>query len=429
MKIVNIVPGFGGTFYCGNCLRDSGYTKSLLQLGHDAMMLPIYLPLTMEHGVEENTSPIFYGAVNIYLKQNFNFLRHMPKWMENFFNSSSILRFAAKKAGSTRTEGLEPMTISMLQGDEGNQKKDLQELIDFLKEHEKPDVVHLSNALLLGLAKQIKEQLKVPVICSLQDEDVWVDAMNDHYRKIVWDLMSEKGEDVDAFIAVSEYYAQSMKLKMRIPKEKLHIIPIGIDADLYPYAKPVEDPPVIGYISRMYEEHGFGLLIDAFIQLKQQAGFENVLLKLSGGYTADDKKFVKKQMMKLKKAGILQDVKIVDDFQPNKRYQFFHQLSLLTVPVLKGEAFGTYQLESLACGIPLVLPALGAFPEIIHKTNGGVTYSPNTSHALVNKWMEVLKHPVLLQEMSKEGSRAVEEHYAIDTVSLQILKVYESLVS
>nr|NQU89482.1 glycosyltransferase family 1 protein [Bacteroidota bacterium] len=45
MKIINIVPGFGGTFYCGNCLRDSGFTKSLNDLGHEAHTLPIYLPL------------------------------------------------------------------------------------------------------------------------------------------------------------------------------------------------------------------------------------------------------------------------------------------------------------------------------------------------------------------------------------------------
>lgn len=428
MKIVNIVPGFGGTFYCGNCLRDSGYTKSLLKLGHDAMMLPIYLPLTMEHGVEENTSPIFYGAVNIYLKQNFKIFRNMPSWMERMFNSSSMLRYAAKKAGSTRTEGLEPMTISMLQGKEGNQGQDLQELIDFLKVHEKPDVVHLSNALLLGLAKQIKEQLKVPVICSLQDEDVWVDAMNEHYKKIVWDLMSEKGEDVDAFIAVSDYYAQEMKQKMRIPDSKMHIVPIGVDVDLYKYAKPVREPQSIGYISRMYEEHGFGLLIDAYIKLKKDPQFKDVLLKLSGGYTADDKGYVNKQMKKLKKAKVFEDVMIIEDFKPEHRYRFFNQLSILTVPVLKGEAFGTYQLESLVSGVPLVQPALGAFPEIIKQTGGGVTYFPNTTEAMLEKWKEVLSDPDKIDEMSRVGNQTVKEIYAIDPVSEQVLKIYESLI-
>ncbi len=428
MKIVNIVPGFGGTFYCGNCLRDSGYTKSLIKLGHDAMMLPIYLPLTMEHGVEENTTPIFFGAVNIYLKQNFKIFKNMPTWMEKMFNSSSMLRYAAKKAGSTRTEGLEPMTISMLQGKEGNQEQDLQELIDFLKVHEKPDVVHLSNALLLGLAKQIKEQLNVPVVCSLQDEDVWVDAMNDHYKKIVWDLMSEKGEDVDAFISVSDYYAKEMKQKMRIPDSKMHIVPIGVDADLYKYAKPLREPQTIGYISRMYEEHGFGLLIDAFIELKKDAQFKHVLLKLSGGYTADDKKFVNQQMKKLKKAGLLEDVMIIEDYQPENRFKFFNQLTILTVPVLKGEAFGTYQLESMAAGIPLVQPALGAFPEIIEKTGGGVVYSPNTVEAMVSKWKEVLSDPEKIEKMSEVGSKAVREKYAVDPVSEKVLSIYESLM-
>jgi hypothetical protein len=112
------------------------------------------------------------------------------------------------------------MTISMLNGSDGKQKVELQELIDFLKVHEKPDVLHLSNALLMGIAKEVRKQLKIPVVCSLQDEDVWVDAMNEHYREKVWKLMSEKAKDVDAFIAVSDYYASEMKQKMLILMKK-----------------------------------------------------------------------------------------------------------------------------------------------------------------------------------------------------------------
>lgn len=427
LKIVNIVPGFGGTFYCGNCLRDSGHTKSLIKLGHDAMMLPIYLPLTMEHGVEENSTPIFYGAVNVYLKQKFKWLKHMPKWLEDFFNSSSILRFAAKKAGSTRTEGLEEMTISMLMGKDGYQNQELQELIDFLKEHEQPDVVHLSNALLLGLAKQIKEQLKIPVVCSLQDEDQWVDVMSDHYREKVWNLMAEKAKDIDAFIAVSDYFAGKMKSVMKIPDHKMHIVPIGIEPELYKYSEPVTSPPVIGYISRMYEEHGFGIFIDAFIKLKQQKGFEDVLLKLSGGYTADDKKFVNKQIRKLKKAGVMDDVEFIDDYKPEQRYNFFEKITILTVPVLKGEAFGVYQLESLACGVPLVQPNLGAFPEIINETKGGITFEPNTPDEMVSTWMSILPQHDKIIKMGKEGHKNALEKYHIDNVSVKVLDIYKKV--
>jgi glycosyltransferase involved in cell wall biosynthesis len=429
MKIVNIVPGFGGTFYCGNCLRDSGYTKSLRKLGHDALMLPIYLPLNFNHDVKEGETPIFYGAVNIYLKQNFKLFKNMPHWMERIFNSGPILRYAAKKAGSTRTEGLEEMTISMLNGKDGKQDIELQELIDFLKVHIKPDVVHLSNALLLGLAKEIRSQLQVPVVCSLQDEDVWVDAMNEHYQQLVWNLMSQKGNDVDAFIAVSDYYAVEMKRKMKIPDNKMHIVHIGIDPSIYQYSIPAQNPQAIGYLSRMYKEHGFEVLIDAFILLKQNEKFKEVKLKLTGGMTGDDKLFVNKQIKKLKKKGVFHEVEFIEKFNKESLSEFFAKTTLLSVPVLKGEAFGTYQLESLACGTPLVQPALGAFPEIIATSGGGVTYEPNTAETLAAKWMEVLSNQDEISKMSEKGRIAVLEHYTNDVLTKKVLEIYEKVVN
>jgi len=94
----------------------------------------------------------------------------------------------------------------MLLGEVGGQKEELERLVDWLADEAKPDVVHLSNALLLGLAHRIKQRMNVAVVCSLQDEDVWIDAMDDHFRKEVWDLMSERGKDVDVFIPVSDFY-------------------------------------------------------------------------------------------------------------------------------------------------------------------------------------------------------------------------------
>jgi glycosyltransferase involved in cell wall biosynthesis len=428
MKIINIVPGFGGTFYCGNCLRDSGYTKSLIQLGHEAIMLPIYLPLNFNHDVSTSDTPIFYGAVNIYLKQNFKLFKNMPQWLEKFFNSGPILRYAAKKAGSTRTEGLEEMTISMLNGSEGRQNIELQELIDFLKFHEKPDVVHLSNALLMGLAGEIRRQLKIPVVCSLQDEDVWVDAMNEDYGQKVWNLMSEKAKEVDAFIAVSDYYASQMKLKMRIPDSKLYVVPIGIDPGLYQYSEPAQNPPVVAFLSRMNHENGFEIFIDACLLLKHNPKFKNVKIKLSGGYTGDDKSFINKQVKKLRKQGFFGDVEFVEKFDKESRSEFFQNSTLLSVPVLKGEAFGTYQLESLACGTPLVQPALGAFPEIVQTTGGGAVFSPNTAEALADKWIEILSNPQGIKEMAEKGRQSVLDKFTNNALTKRVLNVYEKVI-
>lgn len=427
MKIINIVPGFGGSFYCGNCLRDSSYVRSLVEAGHDAVTLPIYLPLTL-NGEKQSDTPVFYGAINIYLKQKFPFLRRMPKWLEHFFNSPFLMSYAAKKAGSTRAHGLEEITISMLKGHEGYQKEELQHLIDFLKHHEKPDVVHLSNALLMGLARKIKDELGIPVVCSLQDEDVWIDAMDDSYQEKLWNLFSEKAKDVDAFIAVSHFYGDVMKKRMNISEDKLNVIHVGIDPEVFEMSTPAFDPPVIGFMSRMNEENGFEVFIDALIELKSIPEFKDVKLRCSGGQTGDDIKFIQRQVKKLKKHGFENDVEFIEEYREKYLSEFFQPLTLLSVPVLKGEAFGLYQIESLACGVPLVQPALGAFPEIIEATRGGVTYTPNKSMALAKKLQEVLSNPDQLIEMSKAGRKSIEEHFNSRKLIKKMMNVYEQVV-
>ena len=427
MKIVHIVPGFGGTFYCGNCLRDSGVVASLKKAGHEAVTLPLYLPLTMKGQVNHDGIPVFYGAVNIYLKQ-FPVFRHMPKWFEKLMNSAPVLNFAAKKSSSTRAEGLEDLTESMLLGAEGHQSEELQQLVDFLKYHEKPDIVHISNALLLGMAKKVRDELKIPVVCSLQDEDVWVDAMHVDHREKMWQLLAEKGKDVDAFIAVSDFFAGVMQKRMSIPDEKLHVLHVGVDPNAYVYSKPAVNPQAIGFVSRMCEENGFEVLIDAFILLKKNPAFRNVKLKATGGQTGDDTRFIHKQLTKLKQNNIEADFEITPDFTQTALQDFFSSTTVLSVPVLNGEAFGLYQLEALASGVPLVQPELGAFPEIINATGGGVIYKPNTAPALTDKLTEVLANREIIDAMSLAGRKAIEEHFNCNDISAKMVDIYRTLL-
>jgi len=425
MHIVNIVPGFGGTFYCGNCLRDSGYTAALGESGHESTTIPIYLPLSMDHIAHDSEIPVFYGAIGVYLKQNFSLFRYLPSWMLDFFNADFFLKLAAKRAGSTRAAGLEKMTISMLQGHEGYQVDELMTLIHFLKNHLKPDVIHLSNALLLGLAKKMKQELNATIVCSLQDEDVWIDAMRPQYVPLLWNMMADKAKDVDAFISVSHYFAQVMIDKMKLDREKVHVVHVGIEPETYAFESPVKQTKTIGYMSRLNEENGLGIVVDAFIQLKKNLEFCDCQLKLTGGSTGDDKKYIRKQVSKLKKAGVLEDVEFLEVYEGEEKKAFLRSLSVLTVPVIKGEAFGLYQLEALASGTPIIQPKLGAFPEIIEATGGGKIYSPNTSSALYEALREVLTDPDLLLSMARRGHASVNDKFNIKKLIHKMLQVYQ----
>jgi glycosyltransferase involved in cell wall biosynthesis len=429
MKITYIVPGFGGSFYCGNCLRDTAFSKALKAQGHDSVTLPLYLPHSIEEFAHQTDVPVFYGAVNIYLKQNFKLFRSMPKFLYKFFNSPFILKYAARKSGSTRAEGLEEMTISMLQGAEGFQKEELDQLIYFLKHHEKPDVVHLSNALLIGLAAKIREELKIPVFCTLQDEDVWINAMNEEYKPILWQLMSEKAKDVDAFIAVSKYFKGVMQTKMNIPDAKMHVIHLGVDPEMYTYHLPAQNPLAIGFLSRLNEENGLDILVDAFILLKKNASFDTLRLMLTGGKTADDSKFIQQQINKLKNNNVLQYVDFVDDFRTSVLNDFFNKLSVLSVPVIKGEAFGLYLLEALASGIPIVQPDIAAFPEIAATSKAGLVYYPNTAKTLSEKLTEVLSNQEHLNQMSRNGRKAIEEIFNLNKTTERLVEIYHHIIN
>jgi len=428
MRIMHIIPGSGGSFYCGNCLRDSKYVEALRKSDHLVRKIPMYLPLFVDEHDLTREVPVFYGAISIYLKQIFPVFRKAPEWVDRALNSKPMLKLASRFAGSTRAKGLEEMTVSMLLGEEGQQKEELQRMVDWIVENCDPDVIHLSNALLLGLAQQLPTRLHVPVICSLQDEDVWVDVMKPSARESVWKLMSRKAEDVSAFISVSDYYAGVMKEKMNIPEDKLKSVHIGVDPADYSFKPVSEKNRNIGYVSRMCHENGMDILVDAFILLKQKEGFEDVKLVLTGGQTGDDRKFLHEVRKKIRDHGLQDMVEFHEDFEEEGLREFLEKVSVVSVPVRNGEAFGIYLLECMVSGIPVVQPALGAFPEIVGLTGGGVVYESNTPESLSGSLEKLLSDPDELDRLSRTGKEGVEKHFHIDVQAERMVEVYQKAI-
>jgi glycosyltransferase involved in cell wall biosynthesis len=427
MNILQIIPGSGGSFYCGNCLRDDKFYLAMKKQGHQVTKLPMYLPLfSDEHDLNE--VPVFYGAISIYLKQLYPIFQKAPAWVDKLLNSKPMLKLAASMAGSTSAKGLEEMTISMLMGEEGKQKEELHRMVSWMAEHLQPDVIHLSNALLLGLAPKLREEFPAAVIvCSLQDEDVWVDAMNDTFRDKIWKLMSEKSHAVDGFIAVSDFYAKVSLEKMDIPESKVHTNYLGVEPTDYRVRAFEEKKRNIGYISRMCAANGFDIIIDAFILLKQEEEFKDVQLVLTGGSTGDDKGILKESEKKLKNANVWNDVEFHEDFDGSGRHDFFGKVQMISVPVRNGEAFGLYLLESMASGVPVVQPKLGAFPEIVEKSKGGITFDQNNSEALCTALQSLLRNQEKLKQLSLACRNGVENEFNISNQTNNLLNIYNQL--
>ena len=283
--------------------------------------------------------------------------------------------------------------------------------------------------MLLGMARKIKNELGVPVVCSLQDENEWIDPMREEYRDLVWDKMAEKAKDIDAFIAASQFYSKKSQQKLHIPTDKIYVIYGGIDLNNYEQALLTCQPPVIGYLCRMSEYFGLGIIVDAFIKLKKDPKYTDLKLSIMGGYTGDDKPFIKKMIKKLSAEGVFNHVTMYKQFDITHRLEFLKSLSLLSVPVIEGEAFGAYQIEALASGVPIVQPNLGGFPEFIEATGGGILYEPNDFEHLAQALSLMLDNPDLIRKKGLKGRQVVMERFSMQNMAKNILDVYKKVVN
>lgn len=423
MKIAYIVPGSGGSFYCGNCFRDSTFLKALQRSGHDIIIVPMYLPLTTDHANQYDV-PIFYGAVNLYLKQLIPLLRRLPRFVQRFFDSSYVLRFAARQSGSTHAAKLEDMTVSMLKGVNGNQSDDLQTMITWFKEHLQPDVVHLSNALLLGLAPALKTSLNVRVVCSLQDEDEWLDEMTTAPQEESYRLMAHNAAFVDQFISVSQYFSMLMQPRLMLPEHKIKVIYNGIDVKNYTPKTDVPTTHVLGYISKLNNLFGFHILVDAFIILKQKFGVENLRLLATGGLAQYDKPFIRQQEEKLRLAGLSSYVEIIKGFNEGAKQRLFAETTILAVPSLRKEAFGMYLLEAFASGIPVIQPNYGAYPEIVSTIAGGLLYEPNNANQLAETIHRLITDNELYTTFQCNCNQLTYKHFSVQQQVENLITTY-----
>ena len=430
MKIVYLITGSGGSFYCGNCYRDMIYLRAIRKVpGTSASAIPLYLPpdeTASDSGLDRN---VFFGAISMYLREKVPFLKNMPVFFDKLVDSGPMLRMAARRAGTTRTEGLEDMTLNMIRGENAFPEKELQRLVDYLVKDGKPDIIHLSNALIIGLARRIKKKIDVKIVCSLLNEDDWIDEMAEPYQSKAWKLISRESANVDGFLTPSKYYKDLFISKTGISDHNFYVVPLGFDPGELPKTERKALVPSVGYFCRINSQNGIDKLVDAFIMLKQDNSLPGLTLHISGGYTSDDRPFIADQIKKIKAKGLKSSVRIYPEFQGNSKQEFFSNIDILSVPVRKFDGYGLYLLEANSAGVPFVQPATGAFPEILSRTTGGITYSPDTVAELSASLLKMLKDKDLLNRLGRQGKEKVLADLSLEKMSESLSKVYNQVRS
>jgi glycosyltransferase involved in cell wall biosynthesis len=420
MKILFIIPGSGDSFYCGNCFRDNLNANALRKAGHDIIIMPLYLPLKQKSFKAD--TPLFFPALTAYVTQKFFKRKGMPRIFKKIMNLDFMLKIAASFSGSTSAEGMEDLTMSMIHGDEVVFNEQVNDLTEWIKNHETPDIIHLSSSLIIGIAKALKKQFKIPIVCSLQDEEIWVESLKKEYVTAAWKGISDNIKYIDQFIASSEYYKQTALAK--IPSIKnIKVIYPGVNTENY-FSENYPDNPVIGFFYRMNQLNGLDILAKAFIKLKKKDTVKNLRLKIAGGYTAVDKRFLKRVRKIL--SPYFKYVDWDNTYNPDEHASFYRQITVISVPITFNEGAGFYICEAFAAGRPAVEPATGSFNEIVG--NAGILYSPNNSESLAEALEKILTDNALFLQYRENALCMSKKRYNDIILSETLLEMYREFI-
>lgn len=413
--------------YCGSCLRDNALATELIARGHDVMLLPVYTPThTDEPNVSQNR--VVLGGISAYLEQYVPLFRKTPAWLDSLWDSSLVLDLASRRSISTNPKMLGEMTVSVLKGEDGFQRKEIRKLIDWLKSEPLPDIINLPYSLLLGLAGPLKREIGRPICCTLQGEDLFLDNLREPYREQALGLIRANIKHVDLFLPISEYYAEFMPGYLGIPAEKMRVVPIGINLQGFEEAEPpAKNGFTIGFLGRIAPEKGLHLLAEAYQLFRQQNGGTEARLEAAGWMAPECKPYLEEIEQRFAQWGLASEFHYRGVLERDQKIDFLRKLDVMSVPATYDEPKGVSLIEAMACGVPLVQPRRGAFTEIVEKTSGGLLVEPDDAQSLAGALLQLFQDRELAAEMGRKGKLGVQQHYSAAHMADRALKAYETI--
>lgn len=421
MRVVYLAAGAAGML-CGSCLRDNRLVATLRAHGRDVLLVPLYTPIrTDEADVSERD--VFYGGINVYLKQKSAFFRYLPRFLTRALDARWLLDGVGRFASKTRPADVADLTLSILRGEDGNQEAELERLVEGLRAL-RPRMINLPNLMFLGIARRLRQQLKCAVVCTLSGEDLFLDALPDETRAQALEIVRHCRDDASAYIATSRYYRDHCVRHFGLPAAKVHHVPMGIEtAAARPRDAEPAGPFTIGYLARIGPEKGLMNLARAFVKLRDEG--RNCRLKFAGYLGEADRPYLQFVQDYLMGQGCANAYEYLGEVSREQKFEMLSTLHVFSVPTDYAEAKGLFVLEALAAGVPVVQPDHGSFPELIDATGGGLVYEKGSVEGLAGELRRLMDDGALRRALGEAGRQAVRERFSDAVMADGTWRIYE----
>lgn len=436
IKVVYLAAGSAGMI-CGSCLHDNRVVAVMRARGRNVSLAPLYTPIRTDE-TDISSRRVYFGGIGVYLREKLSWLR-IPQVVDRMLSAPALLRWLSRMSSATRAQELGALTVSVLKGEHGPQRTAVDQLADVLAT-DRPDVVHLPNLMLLGMAGPIHRATGARIVCTLGGEDIFLDDLPEPHRAEAFRLIRDKVHEVDLYVSLTDYYAAHSAAHFHLPRERIVVVPPGIDvARLTPGAAEPSGPFTIGYLARICPAKGLHVLTEAFAALRR-AGVD-ARLRVAGYLSTADRAYFESIRQRLRVAGVEAHADFVGELDFNGKVEFLRSLHAFSVPAVYAEAKGLSVLEAMSCGVPVVQPRHGSFPDLVGEDvgpcrvaagpdmpAGGLLSAPGDDAALVHALRRLYDDAELRRRLGRQARQRVVMRHGQEQMAERMWETYERLI-
>jgi glycosyltransferase involved in cell wall biosynthesis len=306
-----------------------------------------------------------------------------------------------------------------------NMQKEAAKLVNNLEG--KVDIFHAHDWLVATAGIGLKHVFRKPLFATIHSTEIGRrNGIRLDYEKMIHETERWLTYEAWKVICCSDYMVSHVQWAFGLPKDKLIMIPNGVNTEVYPensndkpsqfrnrFALPEEK--IVLFVGRLVYEKGVHVLVNAVPKVLQKINVKLVIV--GNGYMKD-------QLLNLvKNMGLSHKVLFAGFVDDNTLRKLQVCADVSVVPSLF-EPFGIVALEAMAAKSPVVVSDTGGLSEIVEHDVSGVKTYPNNPDSLAWGISKVLLDNAYANWLRTNAYRRVREKYNWNAIAQQTKDIY-----
>ena len=297
--------------------------------------------------------------------------------------------------------------------------------------HHDFDLIHDNQTLgwgLLGLQKLLPVLATIhhPITVDRRLEIEHARTLTEQIGKRRWyaftRMQTQVAKRMDRVMTVSENSKLDISTDHKVDIDKIHVVPVGVDPELFKPVPGVERVPgrIITTASADVAMKGLVYLLEAAAKVRSERHIEIVII--------GKPKEGSKTEARLRDLGLADVVQFISGVPDERIVELYSEAELACVPSLY-EGFSLPAIEAMSCATPLIATTGGALPEVTG-THGETCLQvpPGDSEALAAMIRTALDDPELRDRVGAAGRQRVIDQWSWKHTAVRTVEQYRALL-